>query len=104
MLFIPLKSDLLTFSEYDAISGAIINPREKGSRSTLRIRILPGSAEATKNGNGLLSEFFPKKTDFATVSETELNEALRLINNRPRKYLKWRTANEALMDEVLHLI
>lgn len=59
---------------------------------------------SNENGNGLLREFFPKKTDFATVSETELNEALRLINNRPRKCLKWRTANEALMDEVLHLI
>ena len=59
---------------------------------------------SNENGNGLLREFFPKKTDFATVTESELNEALRLINNRPRKCLKWRTANEALMDEVLHLI
>lgn len=59
---------------------------------------------SNENGNGLLREFFPKKTDFATISEDELNEALRLINNRPRKCLKWRTANEALMDEVLHLI
>lgn len=59
---------------------------------------------SNENGNGLLREFFPKKTDFAPISEDELNETLRLINNQPRKCLKWLTANEAFMDEVLHLI
>lgn len=47
------------------------------------------------NANGLLREFFPKKTKFSNVSEDKLREALNLINNRPRKCLNWYFANEA---------
>lgn len=36
-----------------------------------------------ENSNGLMREFFPKKTDLAKVSETELFTALWLMNNRP---------------------
>ena len=40
-----------------------------------------------ENSNGLLREFFPKKTDLAKVTLDKLTEALVLINNRPRKCL-----------------
>ena len=52
-----------------------------------------------ENSNGLMSEFFPKKTDLATVSETELFTALWLMNNRPRKYLNYQTPLESFMHE-----
>ncbi|SEP14688.1 transposase, IS30 family [Paenibacillus sophorae] len=52
---------------------------------------------SNENGNGLLREFFPKGHDFATVSDKELAEALRLINHRPRKCLGWKSAHEAFM-------
>jgi len=39
---------------------------------------------SNENSNGLLREFFPKKTDLAKVTLEELTEALMLINNRPR--------------------
>lgn len=58
---------------------------------------------SNENGNGLLREFFPKKTDFLKVTEAELERALYLINHRPRKCLGWQTATEAIMSEVLHL-
>ena len=38
-----------------------------------------------ENANGLLQKFFRKKTDLAQVIEKEVNEALCLINHRPRK-------------------
>ena len=47
---------------------------------------------SNENANGLLGEFFPKKTYLARVSDEELNEALCLINHRPRKFLGWKTA------------
>lgn len=47
----------------------------------------PWQKGANENGNGDLREFFPKKTDFAKVSEKDLNRALELINGRPRKTL-----------------
>lgn len=52
-----------------------------------------------ENSNGLMREFFPKKTDLAKVSETELFMALRLMNNRPRKYLNYQTPLEKFMHE-----
>ena len=46
-----------------------------------------------------MREFFPKKTDFAKVSETELFTALWLMNNRSRKCLNYQTPLEKFMHE-----
>jgi IS30 family transposase len=46
--------------------------------------------------NGLLRDFFPKGTDFRTVSQEELDHAVDLINNRPRRSLNYRTPAEVL--------
>lgn len=54
-----------------------------------------------ENVNGLLREYFPKKTDLATISQEALGLALSEINNRPRKCLAYRTALEALISELL---
>ncbi|WP_047982132.1 IS30 family transposase [Ornithinibacillus contaminans] len=59
---------------------------------------------SNENANGLLREFFPKKTDLAKVSDKELENALSLINNRPRKCLNWKTTHEAFQEELLRLI
>lgn len=47
-----------------------------------------------ENSNGLLREFFPKRTDLAKVTQEELNYALNAINHRPRKCLNWGTPYE----------
>ena len=57
-----------------------------------------------ENSNGLLREFFPKKTDLLKVEEDDLHEALRKINNRPRKCLGWKTPLEVFCEGLLHLI
>lgn len=57
-----------------------------------------------ENTNGLLREFFPKKTDLAKVKQSELLYALNSINNRPRKCLNWKTPYEVFNDGLLHLI
>jgi len=49
-----------------------------------------------ENTNGLLRQFFPKGTDFKKVTDVELDKAVALINNRPRKCLNYRTPNEVL--------
>ena len=59
---------------------------------------------SNENANGLLREFFPKKTNFDHVTKPEMEQALQLINNRPRKCLGWKTAHEAFEEEVLRLI
>jgi transposase, IS30 family len=44
-----------------------------------------------ENTNGLIRDFFPKGTDFSTVSHAEVARVERLLNTRPRKILGYRT-------------
>jgi transposase, IS30 family len=44
--------------------------------------------------NGLLRQFFPKGTNFLIVKPKDLENAVNLINNRPRKSLDYRTPFE----------
>lgn len=61
----------------------------------------PWQKPTVENTNGLLREFFPKGTDFGKVTDEEVRHAVDLINDRPRKVLKYRTANE-VYREMLH--
>jgi IS30 family transposase len=46
--------------------------------------------------NGLLREFFPKGCDFSRVTHHQVAKAVRMLNNRPRKCLNYRTPAEVL--------
>jgi transposase, IS30 family len=46
--------------------------------------------------NGLLRQFFPKRTDFRGTSPREVKDVLDLLNDRPRKRLGYKTPREAL--------
>ena len=59
---------------------------------------------SNENSNGLLREFFPKKTDLAKVTLDKLTEALMLINNRPRKCLGFKTPFDMFKHEIRKLI
>lgn len=47
-----------------------------------------------ENTNGLIRDYFPKKTDFDTVTDTEIAFVEYELNTRPRKRLGWRTPLE----------
>jgi len=47
-----------------------------------------------ENWNGLLRQFFPKGTLFATITQADIDRAVRLINDRPRKRLGYATPRE----------
>lgn len=47
-----------------------------------------------ENTNGLVRHYFPKKTDFTMISETELLRVEQELNARPRKRLGWKTPEE----------
>lgn len=44
--------------------------------------------------NGLLRRYFPKKTDFSKVTQDEIDDCVREINNKPKKCLGYFTPNE----------
>ncbi len=52
--------------------------------------------------NGILRRFFPKDCDFSNISQNEVDEAVRKINNRPRKSLDYRTPYEVFLTLPLH--
>jgi len=61
----------------------------------------PWERGTCENTNGLIRDFFPKGTDFGTVPRRELKRVQKLLNERPRKVLNWRTPAEAFADLML---
>lgn len=53
---------------------------------------------ANENANGLIRQFFPKKTRLDTVSHEQVLWVERLLNNRPRKRLGFLTPKEKLEE------
>ena len=53
-----------------------------------------------ENGNGLLRCYFPKGTDFSKVTDEELADVIWELNNRPRKMLGYRTAQEVFNEHI----
>ena len=47
--------------------------------------------------NGLVRQYFPKSTNLKLISEDEIAQVENLLNNRPRKVLKYKTPKEVFM-------
>lgn len=47
-----------------------------------------------ENTNALLRRYFPKGTDFSTITNRQLQTAVDTINHRPRKILNYQTPAE----------
>lgn len=56
-----------------------------------------------ENANRMLRYYFPKGTDFATVTQTDVVTALRHINNKPRKILGYKSALQVAKEKGLIL-
>ena len=49
---------------------------------------------ANKDTNGLLRQYFPKGTAFKPVIQAKIDQAVKLINQRPRKRLNYFTPEQ----------
>lgn len=53
-----------------------------------------------ENFNGLLRRYFPKGTGFGKLTEEEVRNVAKALNNRPRKRLGWKTPHEVFWGEI----
>lgn len=53
--------------------------------------------------NGLLRQYFPKKMPLNVLTKSELDRAVKRINNRPRKSLDYQTPQEVYLLEIVAL-
>ena len=58
----------------------------------------PWQRGSNENTNGLLRQYFPKGKSLAGVSQAELDEVARKLNDRPRQTLGFRTPAEQLTE------
>jgi transposase, IS30 family len=74
---------------------------ERDTKSTVYFAD-PGSPHqrgANENTNGLLRQYFPKGSTFGTINNSDVQRAVRKLNNRPRKRLNYLTPREYLERE-----
>ena len=79
------------FSEYELI--------ERETRMTVYHAYPYHSWErgTNENTNGLLRQFYPKKSSFSEVTQEKLEKVVNLINHRPRKRLGYLTPHEVFI-------
>jgi IS30 family transposase len=52
--------------------------------------------------NGLIRQYFPKGSEFATLTEAEVSKVQDLLNTRPRKNLRYQSPMEAFFHHITH--
>lgn len=60
----------------------------------------PWERGTNENTNMLIRDYFPKKTDFGTISRKEIKKVQHQLNERPRKALHWKTPKE-VFDQLI---
>ena len=71
-------------------TGALVYFADAGS---------PHQRGTNENTNGLVRDYFPKGTSFASITNSDVQRVVRILNNRPRKRLNYLTPREVFENK-----
>jgi IS30 family transposase len=92
------KKYTMTYDNGSVFSEHELTERETGFCIYFARAYCSWQRGASENANGLLRQFFPKKTPFGPVNQSQIQKAVRLLNNRPRKRLNYLTPYEVFNE------
>lgn len=55
---------------------------------------------ANENLNGLIRQYFPKKSNFTNITQNQIDRVISILNNRPRKRFGFKTPNEVFAQKL----
>ncbi|MEC4115303.1 IS30 family transposase [Myroides pelagicus] len=55
---------------------------------------------ANENLNGLVRQYFPKMTNFDSITQAAIDQAVNILNNRPRKRFGFKSPNEIFAEKL----
>ena len=92
------KKHTITYDNGTTFAGHELTERKTGIDIYFANPYHSWERGCNENWNGLLRQFFPKKLSFANIEQKDIEKAVRLINNRPRKRLNYRTPAEVFKE------
>jgi len=88
------KKITMTYDNGSAFADYELTERETGLNIYFAYPYHSWERGCNENANGLLRQFFPKKINFATITQRDIQKVVRLLNSRPRKRLNYLTPYE----------
>jgi IS30 family transposase len=89
----PLRRSLTYDNGLENAEHALLN-QDIGTRSFFCAPYHSWEKPTVENTNGLLRRFWPKRTNFDTIHERDIQRAEDWLNRRPRKCLHFKTSAE----------
>lgn len=95
----PSQRRSLTFDNGTEFARCHLLERALGLRIYFAQPGRPYQRGTNENTNGLIRQFYPKGTDFSTVSHVDVARVEQLLNDRPRACLDYRTPREVFFEK-----
>ena len=98
LLSIAHKIETITYDNGKDFAGrARMSGQAWRSKSTSPRRIMPGSGATNEHTNGLVRQYFPKGSDFSTLTPADVQRVEDKLNSRPRKTIGYKTPSEVFL-------
>ena len=82
------------FADCEGMERSFLHPEEKRTKIYYCHPSCPGERGSNEKQNQMIRWFFPKGTDFTSVSDQVVQKVIDWINNYPRLLLGWHSSNE----------